>query len=131
MTPALSGCRILVVEDEFFLALELEDELSRAGAEVVGPIPDLGEASRQIRADGFDIAVLDINLGGTLVYPLADELAAAGIPFLFASAYPASDIPVRHRHRRLVEKPYSVADLLEALAELAGRQPIPGATRRA
>lgn len=114
----LPNRRILVVEDEFFLAIELEDALCRAGAEVVGPVASLPEAMLRVREEALDLAVLDINLGGTLVYPLADELASRDVPFLFASAYTMGDIPERHRGRRLVEKPYAMPILVEALVAL-------------
>ena len=71
----LRGCRVLVVEDEFFLALDLESELRARGADVVGLIGDLPQAKRCIEQLTFDVAVININLRGEDAYPVADELA--------------------------------------------------------
>ena len=121
MAQQLSGYCVLVVEDEFFLAIEIEDALTRAGAEIIGPLASVEEALDRVRANGFDLAVLDINLGGHLAYPVADELTDRGVPFLFASAYVSSEIPPRHKARRLMEKPYNPSALVAALVELTGR----------
>ena len=118
MAQELAGFRVLVVEDEYFLAVELEDELEMAGAVVIGPIGDLEGALQQVRGDGFDLAVLDLNLGGNRAYPVADALAERGVPFVFASAYTSAEIPLRHEHVRLVEKPYSPSSLIKGLIEL-------------
>lgn len=118
---SLAGCRILVVEDEFFLAIDIEDVLTRAGAEVVGPIPSFDEALIQVRKEGFELAVIDINLDGSLAYPIADELNARGVPFVFATAFAPSELPARHKAQRLLEKPYRPEDLVRALIEADGR----------
>ena len=89
--PMLRDRRILVVEDEALVAMLAEDELLQAGARVVGPAASVGEALRLIEtaaADGgLSAAVLDINLAGERVNPVADRLAALGVPFLFATGY--------------------------------------------
>jgi DNA-binding response OmpR family regulator len=123
MSLELAGCRVMVVEDEFFLAVEIEDALTRAGAEVVGPIPDVRSALGEVGHDGLALAVLDVNLGGSLVYPVADALAERGIPFLFASAYPNTEVPIRHKGRPYLEKPYETRDLIARLADLVRRGP--------
>ncbi len=119
MSAELHGCRVLVVEDEFFLAAEIEDALTRAGAEVVGPLPDLQSALDQALRAPLDLAVLDINLRDQMVYPVADALTERGVPFLFATAYQESDLPLRHRGRRFLDKPYETSTLVRELAELA------------
>lgn len=130
MGSTLSGYRVLVVEDEYFIAAEIEDALIRAGAEVIGPISDIKEALRQVRGDGFDLAVLDINLGGDLAYPIADALVAQRVPFLFATAYQASEIPPGYRRHRLVSKPYDSRALIDGLIEATRGMP-PGETGEA
>jgi DNA-binding response OmpR family regulator len=120
MVTKLTGRRVLVVEDEFFLAADLEDTLTRAGADVVGPIPDLQAALAQVQMDAIDLAVLDVNLrGDEKAYPIADALSERGVPFLFASAYAPSDLPGRHRNVRYLEKPLNMAGVVKALGELA------------
>src|SRR2546429_4969360 len=79
----LDGKSILLVEDEFLLAMQLEELLRSRGGSVRGPYRTLYEATEAARRDDFDFAILAINLNGTLVYPLADDLLARGIPFLF------------------------------------------------
>jgi DNA-binding response OmpR family regulator len=118
MEQVLSDCRVLVVEDEFFLALELEDALTMAGADVVGPLPDLGSALAQASEGGFDVAVVDLNLRGGLSFALADVLTAKGIPFVFATAYAPAQFPVAHRSRLILEKPYNPEVLIATLADL-------------
>jgi CheY-like chemotaxis protein len=118
MSQELTGHRVLVVEDEFFLASEIEDALTRAGSDVVGPIPDPLGAIDQVLADGFDLAVLDINLGGDLVFPVADALAERGVPFLFASAYPGSGVPSSYRDRPLIVQPYVARELIAGVLDL-------------
>jgi DNA-binding response OmpR family regulator len=120
MDNLLAGRRVLVVEDEFFLAADLEDSLTRAGAEVVGPIPDLRAALAQVQMDSIDLVVLDINLrGDEKAYPIADVLSERGIPFLFTSGYASRDLPKRYRNIRRLEKPFEMKSLVKAVSELA------------
>jgi DNA-binding response OmpR family regulator len=123
MSEELHGRRVLVVEDEFFLAAELDDALTKAGAEVVGPFPDLNSALAQAREAELDLAVLDINLRDRMVYPVADVLAERAIPFLFATAYLESDLPSRHRGRPFLEKPYEPSALVAELVKLVREEP--------
>ena len=87
----LTGTRVLVVEDEIFASMLVEDELRDAGATVLGPAPSVGDALRLVEAaaadGGISAAVLDINLDGRHVAPVADRLAALGVPFVFATGY--------------------------------------------
>lgn len=120
MTDAqpLAGCRILVVEDEYFIARELEALLQAKGAEVVGPIGNLDLALNQVKRDGFEVAVVDINLQGTEGYPIADALKLQGVPFVFASAYSEDRIPTRFADVHLWQKPYSELALVEDIRRL-------------
>ena len=120
MRSALAGYRILVLEDEFFLAAELEDLLTEVGADVIGPIGSLQEALTRVGTNDLDLAILDIALGDDLAYSVADALAERGVPFLFASAYSPAEIAPKFRDRPLVEKPYDSRMLIEALVELTG-----------
>jgi len=111
----LNGKTILLVEDEFLLALHLEDLLQSRGGTVLGPFPKLDEAMRAALREDFDFAILDINLNGTMVYPLADDLLARGIPFLFLSGYSLSNLPERFRAVTRLNKPCDPALLLNTL----------------
>ncbi|TNC11666.1 response regulator [Methylobacterium terricola] len=85
--------RVLVVEDEYFIADDISRALVRHGAEVVGPVPTVEEARRLLVAHPLDLAVLDINLRGELVYPLVAELDRRGVPVVFATGYDTAAIP--------------------------------------
>jgi len=80
MTEALQGVKVLVVEDEYLVATMMEDMLESAGCVVAGPIPRLAQALDAASSEVCDVAVLDINLAGERVYPVADILAQRGVP---------------------------------------------------
>jgi two-component SAPR family response regulator len=84
--------RILVVEDEFLIAMELNDTLRRAGYDVIGPVPDVDAALKLLKAERPDGAVLDVNLAGQWVTPVAEVLRAMFVPFILASGYVAADL---------------------------------------
>lgn len=115
---ALAGCRVLVVEDEAMIAMDMANLLGAMGAEVVGPVPSVREALGLITdpGTGIDRAVLDINLRGEPGFAVADALAARAIPFVFATGYDAQAIPERHAAVPLFEKPVDPVRLAAALA---------------
>jgi CheY-like chemotaxis protein len=85
--PPPAGRLVLVVEDEFLIAMDLEQLLRRHGWRVLGPAATVAAALRLLRGAMPDVALLDVNLGGELVTPVAVELRARGVPFVLASAY--------------------------------------------
>jgi CheY-like chemotaxis protein len=119
----LSGRRILLVEDEMCVAMLLEDMLVDLGCEVVGVAHRVAKALAMIAADrSFDMAVLDVNLAGEQSYPVADMLAAHGMPFVFSTGYSQQGISSRYDGVPIVQKPYLRSDVERALSEaLAGR----------
>lgn len=98
------------------LAMVLSDLLEGEGYEVVSA-GRLSDAQRLASQD-FDVAILDINLGGDLVYPVARTLRERGVPFLFASAYGASVLPAEFSHMQVVAKPYAAERITSAIAGL-------------
>ncbi|MBN9032389.1 MAG: response regulator [Rhizobiales bacterium 63-7] len=117
---SLKNCRVLVVEDEYILAQELEIELQDAGAIVVGPVADLADAVALIQADdGIDAAILDANLGGNMVFPAAELLIEREVPIVFTTGYDASAIPSRFSKVARCDKPVSMKKIIEAI----GRPP--------
>ena len=120
----IKGKRILVVEDEFLLADEIVDWLSLRGAEPVGPFASLRQAQALLaRGTDLDAALLDINLAGTMVFPLALELARRGVPLLFATAYAEDAVfPDELKSKMRLKKPFSEAQLIRAV-ELALANP--------
>src|SRR6202045_5470871 len=87
MTSPLSGRRVLVVEDETMVAWLLEDMLADLGCAVVGPAAHVNQALAMLDAEAIDAAVLDVNLQGQKSYPIADAIAARGVPFAFSTGY--------------------------------------------
>ena len=120
------GKRLLVVEDEFVIALDLQNLLEAAGHEVVALAASVADALALLDGDGggdaepgrrrpplLDGAVLDVNLRGEPATPVADALAARGVPFVFVSGYGAAGRPPGHEAAPVLAKPYSEGDLLE------------------
>lgn len=111
---------ILVVEDEMCLALILEDMLEEAGHRVL-KAARLPAALAFAESAEIDAAILDINLAGTEVFPAADALRRRGIPFVFTSGYGEEGLPPDYQHWPMMQKPYGVASLQQALAALLGQ----------
>ena len=84
--------RILVVEDEYLIALELDTQLWTAGYRVIGPVPDIDGALEVLKADRPDAAIIDVNFAGEWVTPVAETLRAMCVPFILASGYVAADL---------------------------------------
>src|SRR6516165_7818743 len=106
MTPSqLAHKRVLVVEDDYLVAMDIVRALERAGAEVIGPAPAIEAALDVLEQTVPDGAILDINLGGEMAFPVADALLARGVPFVFATGYDAQVIPQRFTHVKRCEKP--------------------------
>jgi len=112
----IRGVRVLVVEDSVLLAIELESGLTEAGADVVGVAATLEEAQAMLALD-FDVAVLDANLNGESVTPVAAALAARRAPFIFATGYRDADITTEAFEAPVVRKPYNVHQIAAALVQ--------------
>jgi DNA-binding response OmpR family regulator len=123
--PKLQGKRVLVVEDEPLVAMLVEDELRDAGATVVGPASSVADALRLVEAaaggggGGISAAVLDINLEGQAVVPVADRLAALGVPFVFATGYGKGRHTGAHSAAPSLRKPFDPRRLIAAVEALA------------
>lgn len=116
-SEALKGLRILVVEDEAPIALQVEDMLVESECEVVGPASRVTQALRLIDERPVDAAVLDLNIAGDLVYPVAEALEKRGLPYIFATGYAASSLTEPYRTRPVLQKPFSRRQLLQAMQE--------------
>lgn len=115
----LTGRCILVVEDDAFIAMELEDVLTARGAEVLGPVPSVGSALEALTERRPDAVLLDVNLRGTRSTPVAEAMRAAGVPFLLVTGYSRShldDAPLREAP--IVPKPLDQERLVQALQQL-------------
>jgi PAS domain S-box-containing protein len=116
---AIAGLKVLIVEDSLLLALELEAGLEDAGVEVVGCAAELSEALSMVEQD-FDVAVLDADLNGQSVAPVAEILRSMGRPFVFATGYADKAAPMGF-DAPIVRKPYNVHQIARAVAGVTGR----------
>jgi CheY-like chemotaxis protein len=113
-----TGRRILVVEDEFLIRMLLEDMLTDLGYEIVGVAGRVDEAAELAETKDFDLAILDVNLDGQDVYPVADLIGRRGLPFMFVTGYGGRGLPDNYRNRPTLQKPFQLDELKRMLAQV-------------
>lgn len=118
---------ILVVEDESLIAMLIEDHLVELGYDVAPAVSTVAEALSALDSRKPDIALLDVNLGGEMSFPVADALRSRGIPFLFLTGYGRGGIPARYADCLVLQKPFRRKDLEAHLAQLLHGAPAGGA----
>jgi CheY-like chemotaxis protein len=111
----LNGLRVLVVEDEAAISLLLEDMLLDFGCEVIGPAARLTAALDAVAHEAIDLAILDVNVAGEPIYPVADALAERAVPFVFSTGYGSAGIKDAYRDRPVLQKPFAQHDLKQKL----------------
>ena len=111
----LQGVRVLVVEDEAAISLMLEDMLLDFGCEVIGPAARLAAALDVVGRETIDLAILDVNVAGEPIYPVAEALAQQGVPFVFSTGYGSAGIKDVYRDRPVLQKPFAQHDLKQKL----------------
>jgi light-regulated signal transduction histidine kinase (bacteriophytochrome)/CheY-like chemotaxis protein len=120
--PRLLSGVVLLVEDSLIIAMDAEDILTRLGASRVVTAASLAQARDEISRETFEAAVLDVNLGAETSLPLADELAAAGVPFLFATGYGEQlKLPAEHATALVTQKPYTLTSIARAVSDLLSK----------
>ncbi|MGK2910768.1 MAG: response regulator [Sphingobium sp.] len=114
---SMEGQRLLVVEDDYFIASDLAGWLEGFGVDVVGPAASVSEALLLLDAGGgaLDGAILDVNLGVERVFPVADALQDRGVPFLFLTGYESAAIPEAYRAAPKLDKPVHKTQLLRTI----------------
>ena len=116
-----SETTLMVVEDEYLIATSLEMTLLAAGYIVLDPIPNVAEALAAVAVQHADLALLDVNLAGHRVFPVADALTSRQVPFIFLSGCDGGDLPPRFAGSPFLIKPFSAEKLLETVRQvLAG-----------
>ena len=126
MTELLAGRRVLVVEDEMMVLLNIESMLADLGCETISVAATVESALALVDAERFDCAMLDVNLGGQTSYPIADVLVARSIPFVFSTGYDDHRIPVRFGDKGVLKKPYGDEELAIALVQMmSAATPVP------
>jgi len=118
MNRPFSNRRVLLVEDEMLVAWLIEDMLAELGCAVIGPASSVNQAVAMIDAEAVDAAVLDLNLNGQMSYPVADALAAHGVPFIISTGYDKDTLPDDYRACPVLQKPFQRSELSDALAKL-------------
>ncbi len=113
-----TGRRIFVVEDEFLIRMLLEDMLTDLGYDLVGMAGRVDEAAEMAQTKDFDLAILDVNLDGQDVYPVADLIGKRGLPFMFVTGYGGRGLPDNYRNRPTLQKPFQLDELKRMLAQL-------------
>jgi len=110
--------RVLVVEDEYLIRMLLEDMLAELGYDVTAAVGTIAEASKLATSGDFHAAILDVNLDGEEIYPVADILAKRGVPFVFVTGYGEGSLPDPYRGRPALQKPFQAEQLKTILADL-------------
>lgn len=118
---ALKTVRVLIVEDEALVAMLLEDMLQDLGCEIVASCSNVTQAEEAASSLEIDVAILDMNLGGKPVLPVAEALAERNTPFIFATGYGEGGVPDAWRDRPTLQKPFSMMDVEAALLKVTGR----------
>jgi CheY-like chemotaxis protein len=113
--PATPALRILVVEDELMIRMLLEDMLGELGYTVAAAAANMDEALEAARNADVDLAILDVNLNGEPISPVADALVARGMPFVFATGYGEQGVPETYRDRPTLKKPFQLDGLKQML----------------
>ena len=115
-------CRVLLVEDEAMIAMLMEDMLDELACEVVATVGQLELAMAAADTGAFDVAFLDVNLGGVPVYPVADVLRGRGIPYAFVTGYGSAGGDLAHAAAPVLQKPFQARDLAAVLLRLRAEQ---------
>lgn len=116
--PSLAGAKVLVLEDDYYLATDLQEALEDAGATVIGPCSDAPDALRLLSEQRPDCALLDVNLGQGPSYDLPRELTKHGVPFAFVTGYDKNVIPAEFAAAERLEKPLGPRDAALVAARL-------------
>ena len=115
MTERLRGLSILIVEDEYFIAMEVANAIKCCGGWVIGPVADLEKARDLAQRENVDGVILDLMLKGETSLPFADELMRRGTPVILATGYAQSHIPERYSQLPQLTKPVSEAALVRLI----------------
>ena len=120
MSQAFAGRRVLIVEDESLVAMLLETILEDMGCTPVGPASTVDEGLRMATDEAVDAALLDVNVAGRQVFPIAQVLKDRGVPFVFSTGYGEGGLPDEWRGQPTLQKPFTEAAVRDALMAVMG-----------
>ncbi len=116
-----SGRSVFLVEDEVMIRMMVADMLEELGYRVVAEAGDIAEALKLAQSADFDLAILDVNVNGKVISPVADVLAARDRPFIFATGYGSSGLPAEYRDRPALQKPFQIETLGRVIEQAVNR----------
>ena len=123
-----SGGSVFLVEDEVMIRMMVTDMLEELGYSVAAEAGEIGEAMKLAQSAEFDLAILDVNVNGKVISPVADVLAARKRPFIFATGYGSSGLPAEYRDRPALQKPFQIETLARTIEQALKRNASSGAT---
>ena len=112
--------RVLIVEDEYLIRLLLEDMLEELGFQIAAVAASFDEGATHAKDAQIDMAILDVNIDGQQVFPIADTLKGRGVPFCFITGYGSQGLPEQYRAMPTLQKPFQMNDLKTTLAGMTG-----------
>ena len=111
-----AGCSVFLVEDEVMIRMMVADMLEELGHSVAAEAGDIGEAVKLVQSTEFDLAILDVNVNGKVITPVAELITARNRPFIFATGYGSSGLPQEYRDRPALQKPFQLETLAQVIA---------------
>ncbi|MDI1261919.1 MAG: response regulator [bacterium] len=111
-----TGCSVFLVEDEVMIRMMVADMLEELGHRVAAEAGEIGEAMKLVPSTEFDLAILDVNVNGKVITPVAELIQAKGRPFIFATGYGSSGLPPEYRERPALQKPFQLETLAQVIA---------------
>ena len=109
------GCSVFLVEDEVLIRMMVADMLEELGYRIAAEAGEIGEALKLVQSTDFDLAILDVNVNGKVITPVAEMIRVKGRPFIFATGYGSSGLPEEYRDRPALQKPFQLETLAQVI----------------
>lgn len=118
------GCSVFLVEDEVMIRMMVADMLEELGHRVAAEAGEISEAIKLAQTTDFDLAILDVNVNGKVITPVAELVSARNRPFIFATGYGSSGLPEDYRDRPALQKPFQLETLAQMITSTLKRAPV-------
>ena len=119
-----SGGSIFLVEDEVMIRMMVADMLGELGYSIAAEAGEISEAIKLAQSTEFDLAILDVNVNGKVISPVADLITARNRPFIFATGYGSSGLPAEYRDRPALQKPFQIETLGRMIEQVLNSSPV-------
>jgi CheY-like chemotaxis protein len=119
-----AGCSVFLVEDEVMIRMMVADMLEELGHSVAAEAGEIGEAVKLVQSTEFDLAILDVNVNGKVITPVAELITALKRPFIFATGYGSSGLPQEYRDRPALQKPFQLETLAQVISATMKNAPV-------